>query len=274
MLKLLQILMLMAFLSHSEYATAQTDSGVVSGFQAFNDLLLPDVDQVTVGLGPSYGPDYLGSDDQEFFPRAVFYVKFSRFLSFENDGASINLLGLKNIQFGPVAHFTGPRREDDNPALTGLGNIDGSLDFGLFAKVVVANRFSARIRYFDDILANDNGTVFEVSLNTLLYQDERWSVALGLTGSYTDSRRAEQFFGISAEQAAASGLPEFSPGASFQDVRGDLGVRYQLNSKWSLNGYVRYARLLGDVTDSPIVDPLGSPNQLTVGTFISRTFEF
>ncbi len=264
----------MASVLASASVLAQSDSNIYSGLQAFSDLILPDVSQVTVGLGPSFGPDYYGSDDYEFRPKAALYIRFDDYLTLENDGFSFNLLGLSNFQFGPVAHFTPWRNENENPVLRGLGDIDASLDLGLYAKVLVAKRFSARLRVFNDLIQNDNGAAIELSLNTVLHQRDNFSLVLGLTGSWADNKRAQQFFGITEEQALASGLPEFRPGNSFQDVRADLGARWELSDKWAINAYGRYSRLLGDIKDSPLVDTFGSANQFTVGTFVTRTFAF
>ncbi len=253
---------------------AQSDSNIYSGLQAFSDLVLPDVSQITIGAGPSFGPDYFGSDDYEFRPKAALYIKFDKYLTLENDGASLNLLGLSNFQFGPVAHFTPWRNEDENPVLNGLGDIDASLDFGLYAKVLVAKRFSARLRLFNDLLKDDNGAAVELSLNAVIHQSDNFSLLFGVTGSWIDDKRAQRFFGVTANQALASGLPEFRPGTSFQDVRADIGARWELSDKWAVNAYGRYSRLLGDIKDSPLVDTFGSENQFTVGTFITRTFAF
>jgi len=259
-------------LSHSN--TAQAEGSFYSGLQSFTDLMVPDVKQISIGLGPSFGPDYLGSDDYEFRPKASFYIRFNKFLTLENDGASFNVLGLSNFQFGPVLHLTDQRKQSANPALNGLGNIQGSLDFGLYTKFLIADKFSARLRYFNDFLSNDNGGLFELSLNTVLYKREHLSVVLGVTGSWADKKRAQQFFGITAAQSATSGLAEYRPGGSFQDARVDLGARWDFAKNWSLNGYARYSRLVDNIANSPIVDPLGSANQFTVGSFVSYTFEF
>lgn len=254
-------------------ALAQSKDGLFSDLSDFGDLLLPPGTQFTLGAGARLGPDYFGSDEYEVRPDLAFFFRFGRKLTLTNDGTSLDILGLKDFSFGPVVRITGGRDEDENDALTGLGNIGASLDFGVFAKVNVADHFTARLRFFHAAAFNDNGGVIDLRLRRLLYQSDNLSVALGLRASWATEQRIEQFFGIDAEQAERSGLPEFSPGASFQDVRLALGASWSLSKQWSLNGFVRYARLLDDIVDSPIVTPLGSPNQFTIGSFLAYRFE-
>jgi outer membrane scaffolding protein for murein synthesis (MipA/OmpV family) len=45
-----------------------------------------------------------------------------------------------------------------------------------------------------------------------------------------------------------------------------------LTENWSVMGRVGYARLLGDVADSPIVDREGSANAYEAGVFVGYRF--
>ena len=255
-------------------ATAGSEDNFYSGLHAFGDLLLPKGTQITIGGGPQFGPDYFGSDDYEVEADLVFFLRFGRFLTLENDGASFNILGVKDFQLGPVVRISGGRDESENPALEGLGDIGASLDVGAFVKANVADRLIARLRYFRAVGGADNGGLADVTLSALLYKKDDFSVAMSLRGSWAGKTRAEQFFSISAEQSARSGLPEFSTGASAQDARVSVGARWEFATNWSLNGFARYSRLLGDIADSPIVDPSGSANQFTIGSYVAYTFQF
>ncbi|GAB4181354.1 MAG: MipA/OmpV family protein [Wenzhouxiangellaceae bacterium] len=252
----------------------QEEEGLFAGLLSLGDLLLPDRTQLTVGAGPRFGPDYLGSDDYEVAPDLALFVRFGDKFILESDGASLDILGLSDIQFGPVVRYSGGRNDNANEALTGLGDISGSLDFGAFVKARVANRFTARLRYSHALIGGDNGGLLDLQFNTLLYNVEPLAVVLSLRGSVAEPRRARRFFGISEEQSLESGLPEFDPGTSLQDIRLTLGARWQFTPKWSVNAFTRYTRLTGDIVDSPIIKPLGSRNQFTIGAVLAYTFEF
>lgn len=254
-------------------ATAQGNS-FFADLQSFGDLLLPDGTQITIGIGPQLSPDYVGSDNYEVEPNLAFFVRVGNFLTLENDGSSFNILGVRDFEFGPVLRFTGGRNDSSNPDLAGLGDITGSLDLGVFARVNVADHFTARLRYFAAVAGGGNGGVLDLTLKKLLYQKDSLSIAMAARTSWATENRAQKFFGISAEQALNSGLPEFNTGSSLQDIRVSLGASWEFKKNWSLNGFTRYSRLLGDIADSPIVDTLGSSNQFTIGTYVAHTFQF
>lgn len=253
---------------------AQSGDNIYAGLHSFGELLLPEGSQLTVGAGLSYGPDYFGSNDYSLEPDPVLFLRLGKILTLSNDGAAFNILGLKDFKFGPVVHFTGGRNQNTNPILDGLGDVGDSLDLGVFAKATIADRFIARLRYYHAVAGGSNGGAADLTFSTLLYETEKLSVALGARARWGDSQHTRQFFGISASQSTASGLPVFRPGSSVQDVRIGIGARWELSEEWSLNGYARYTRLIGEIDTSPLVDPFGSPNQLIVGTFLSHTIDF
>ncbi len=242
----------------------------------FSELLelVPSGTQMVLGAGPEIGPDYVGSNEYEIEPDIVFFIRLGDAFTVGNDGAALNILGLKGFQFGPVVGTTGGRNETKNPDLAGLGSFGTSLDLGVFAKVNVADYFTARLRYYHAVIGGNNGGLLDLRLSKLLYQKDNLSIVMAVRGSWVQGNRARQFFGISAEQSLSSGLPEFAPGGSFQDLRIDLGGRWEFTDNWSLNGFTRYSRLIGGIADSPIVNPLGSRNQFTVGSYVAYTFSF
>ena len=271
---LIRILLFYGLSMISSLTLAQSKDGVFSDLSDFGELLLPPGTQFTLGVGTRFGPDYVGSDDYEVSPDIAFFFRFGRKLTLTNDGTSFDLLGgLKDISFGPVLRITGGRDEYSNPALNGLGDINASLDLGVFTSFNVADQFSVRLRFFHAAAFGDNGGILDLRLRKLIYQTDQLSIALGLRSSWATEQRVEQFFGITPKQAANSGLSVFSPTASFQDIRLALGVRWALTENWSLNGFARFSRLLGDTADSPLVDPFGSNNQFSVGSFLAYRFE-
>lgn len=250
-----------------------------SGVQTFSDLLLPRSTQVTVGVGPSYGPDYFGSDDYEFAPELVFNLRFKDFLTFNNDGASINLLGegllgLSDFEFGPTLRIQAGRGDNANPDIEGLGDINGSPDLGLYAQVRIKERFVLQARYTHAFLNRGNGGRFDVRVSTLLYQKDHFSIAADGMVNWITKGRARTFFGVTGAQSEAAGLRPFDTRSSFQDMSAGVASRWEFKDKWALNTYARYSRIFGRIDNSPIIQDVGSPNQFIVGIHVARTFEF
>lgn len=257
-------------------ACADSLSSIYSGLQIFGDLLFPDETQITFGTGPRFSPDYLGSNDYQVEADFVFLVRVRNILTLDNDGVAINLLGLRDLQIGPVLKISGGRNEAANPALNGLGDIGAAFELGAFAKIVIAGKYVARIRYRHAVASGHRGGLADASLSTLIYENGAgdFSIALGFRGTWADKGYAQRFFGINAEQSIVSGIEEYPIGSSVRDIRLNTGARWVFARNWSLNGYAEYSHLVGQVANSPIVDGLGSPGQFSAGANVTHTFVF
>lgn len=267
---LLLALLLLLTLSPSG-VRAQSGDNIYDGLHAFGGLLMPEGSQLTLGAGMSYGPDYFGSDNYKLDPDFTVYLRLGRTLTVENDSATLNILGFKNIKFGPVLHFTGGRSDSNNPVLNGLGDIDTSIDLGLFVRSTIADHYILRLRYYHALIGGNNGGVMDLTFNARFIDEETVSAAFSVRARWGDAQHTGRYFGVSPVQSAITGLPEYSPGTSFQDVRISLGGRWELNKDWALNAYARYTRLVDDIADSPII---GDQDQYVVGAYLSHTFQF
>jgi outer membrane protein len=49
-------------------------------------------------------------------------------------------------------------------------------------------------------------------------------------------------------------LPAFSPDAGIKDAHIEIGAEVLLSDRWLLRAGGRYARLLGDAADSPVIE--------------------
>ena len=81
-----------------------------------------------------------------------------------------------------------------------------------------------------------------------------------------------EFFGISAAGAAASGLSQFDAESDFKDIGVNVGLTYKFTPKWSATGLASFTRLLGDAEDSPVTDDEGDASQFFIGALINISF--
>ena len=82
-----------------------------------------------------------------------------------------------------------------------------------------------------------------------------WVTLTAIAGSsYADGAYMESFFGVTAAQSAASTLPTFDAGSGIKDVYINLTGDFRLDDRWTFKLGGRYARLIGDAADSPIVE--------------------
>jgi len=255
-------------------AAAQRFESFSSGLANLGDVLLPNETQITLGLGPNYSPDYLGSDDYRFGVDTNILLRFKNYATVSNEGAEFNLLGLSDFELGPTADLVAGRRERANEALEGLGRIGRSLELGVYGRLRIRDTYTVRAQYRHALTGHDGG-VFTMRLNRLVYRssDERASVAAGLRWTWADKEYNQSFFGITQEQSDRSGLPVSTPAGSSRDIRGSLGARWRFRDRWALNGYAAYGLLLAEAANAAIVDDFGSRHQFGVGANLTYTFD-
>jgi outer membrane scaffolding protein for murein synthesis (MipA/OmpV family) len=82
----------------------------------------------------------------------------------------------------------------------------------------------------------------------------------------------QSYFGVTPAQAARSGYGVYRPSGGFKDVGVMAGISMPLSESWSVDLMAKYAHLLGDAADSPLVDLKGSANQFSAGLSLSYHF--
>lgn len=265
---------LLALMAGAAPARADVLSSISSNLSDVGNLLLPDIDHVTLGAGPKYAPDYMGSDDYRVVPDLVFEVTFAGRVFASNQGLEINLLGFGRVQLGPVVTISGQRSESDNPILAGLGNVKRSPEVGIFVRTTWEDQVTLRLRARQGIALGHEGMLIDLWGNSVIYRTKSMllSIFAGAGITWTNGRYQRAFFGISPEQAANSGLPEYQPGSSFRDAALVLGARRDVGQDWSVNLLGAYRRYLGNSADSPLVADYGSADSFTISLTLTRTF--
>jgi outer membrane protein len=89
-----------------------------------------------------------------------------------------------------------------------------------------------------------------------------------------DDRYNTAYFGVTAQQAIASGLPQYEAGGGVHSygIGATAVVPFDKNGKWSAVFIAGYDQLAGDAGDAPLVQLRGDVDQFTLGVFVSRTF--
>jgi outer membrane scaffolding protein for murein synthesis (MipA/OmpV family) len=80
---------------------------------------------------------------------------------------------------------------------------------------------------------------------------------------WADEDYTKSYFGVTASEAAASGMRPFQASAGVRDVGFTLSSRFPIWRQLSLVGAANYERLLGDAADSPLTDDRGDANQFS-----------
>ncbi|WP_417657218.1 MipA/OmpV family protein [Pseudidiomarina aestuarii] len=141
--------------------------------------------------------------------------------------------------------------DSDDGRLNGLGDSEEGTEFVLQAR----RAFSSDWRYWLDgrVITGDNGSlgIFGIGRRFGEQLDGTGS-ELALVAVFHDSDRANQDFGITAAQSAASGLSQTNMSSGLRSFGLHYNYRHYLNDSWLVFVEGLYERYSSDVSDSPI----------------------
>ncbi|MGF1449548.1 MAG: MipA/OmpV family protein [Opitutales bacterium] len=237
--------------------------------------MIPDFDEAVIrtSFGVGFAPDFEGSADYDPIPILSVRAEFERY-RVEVNGLSggVDVSPFKGWEFGPAFGFRFGRDDDvDNDVVSLLREIDEAFELGFFVgyklspKLLEKDLVAFRATFLHDVTSVHSG--FTVGLGaTYSFQALRMlRVGLGPTANFADGDYFDTFFSVDAGDAARSGLPAFDADGGLRDVGFNSTATFFYSRKWSITAFVSYRRLVGDASDTPIVDLEGSPNQVTSG---------
>jgi outer membrane scaffolding protein for murein synthesis (MipA/OmpV family) len=202
-------------------------------------------------------PKYEGSKDYEVlgvpFAAPVGAGEQGRIQFRGPEDIRLRLFEANGFEAGPLAGWRFDRDEDDARRLDGLGDIDG----GVVAGGYIAYRtpwLMPFLAYSHQLSGDETGGLLRFGAEApWIVPGVKLTAQAGAT--WADDDYMDAFFSVSAAQSAASGvLAVFDAEAGIKDVYFGLGADVPLTDTWTLKVSGRYAHLLGDAGDSPIVE--------------------
>jgi len=245
---------------------------------ALMDHIIPfGVTDLRIGIGPAFVPKYEGDNNGRMIAVPALAFRYKDILAMDGTQVRVNLLDLhqsptpQRLSAGPMIKIELGRHETDSLDLKGLGSVGASVELGGFINYNVG---PGRVRLVvrQDIANGHGGAIAELDAGMSVIHTSRLKLAAQVGVIWTSRRYKESFFGVNATQSAASGLPVYAPGAGFNSVTFSVGGEYQIMRHWSIGLQTVYERLVGGSAASPLVQLRGSPNQISLGTFIIYSF--
>lgn len=166
------------------------------------------------------------------------------------------------LSVGAQLAFEGGRDSSESGFLSsrGLPSLPASLSWGVHAELeknIGPVPLIALLRYRQDA---DSARGAQTDLRLTAGVFERAGLIAGVFAQTTwaDTRAAQYYHGLTAQQAALSGLPAFEPqGGPLYNAAGLLWS-YVLSPEWMLLGSFETRQLRGDALNSPLVQTSGS----------------
>ncbi|MDO9226864.1 MAG: MipA/OmpV family protein [Pseudomonadota bacterium] len=230
----------------------------------------------SLGLGVGVRPAYEGADERKtrLTPNINLFYGDTYFLTGMTAGANLwqhtTAQGL-SISAGPLLALRRGRDEDDNAALTGLGDIDYSLDAGGFIRFR-KDGWQARADVRKDVSNGDGGATVNLSVGYGMPVTQNLRLRANLDTAWASTAYMNTFYGIDATQSANSGIAQYAAGSGFKQVGASLSADYAISREWGGFASLRYTRLIGDAADSPIVAAGGSKDQVATTVGIKYRF--
>lgn len=225
-----------------------------------------------VALGPQLVPSYPGADTVSVRP----LIDFSRArgdtpFTFEaaDESAGFALLRRGGMAIGPAIGFEGSRTRGD------VGAPVDKVGFTVEAGAFIQYQLSETIRLRAELrkgIGGHEGWVGSLGGDYVMRSGDAWLVAFGPRLTLADDRYHRAYFGVSAEDAAATGSRRFRADGGVQAVGVTTNVLRQLTPRWGVYAYARYDRLAADAGRSPLAREYGSRNQLSGGVAATYTF--
>ena len=220
-----------------------------------------------LGIEGVVQPEYLGSEDYQIAPSALFSVEY---VNLPGIGAFGGPDGL-GLSVGPSFKYQPKRDSSDYSALKGLDDIDPAYEVGVKASYEweYADVYG-NVRY---ALGGGDGFVGDFGARVIARPTEALTLKFGPTVSLASSDYMDTYFGVSARESLNTGgrLAPYSPSGGFKSVGLAAEARYEIFTDYFITADATYDRLVGDAKDSPIVKA-GDANQYYFGLGISKRF--
>lgn len=226
---------------------------------------------------------YVGSSDYRIVPLPL--ISFDDIGGFQLSGLALSYPlidigsgrgpGGWSLSAGARASFDFGRDSDDSPTLDGFDDISASLLTGGFLRATYGV-IGVNVEAGQDVLNGHNGFNADLSVGTFIPPGvlvDNLTIRPALTLSWADDNYTQAIYGVTAQQAAASILPQYNLGGGFHRASASLITGYEIDDLWQLNGIVSYREYIGDYRDSPILQaPDGATSDVFMLLGISRRF--
>lgn len=214
--------------------------------------------RVNAGPGLVITPQYPGSKGERSMPLPMLDIAYGQCLFLSTGrGLGAYFVNRQDWQIGSSLWFRRGRHHDEGAKVTELGDIGTAAEAQLFAN------YNLGPAAFGATLAKDlggsDGLTLDASADWRLPLSARVQASLGAESSFGSSRYMQTWFGVTPDQARASGLAEYSPGAGFRSAGPTASLNYVLTRRWTFSARVADDFLIGKAANSPVIDRKAMP---------------
>lgn len=230
-----------------------------------------------VALGAGIAPEYDGADDVRAIPFVLADFRWQG-ITFEFRGlrGRADLAADPRLAIGPVIGARLDRRDRDGQ-VGFLPDIDTAIETGVF----VGYRFGGNqlgegslqvdLTAVHDVSHTHNGLLATASASYAAVRRRHTFVSVDVQTTWASTDYTRTYFGVSAQDAARSGLRAYRPSSGIRDVGAGLSAGYFFGRHVGVVARAGANYLVGDIADSPVTEQ-GSRWQPAAGIALSYRF--
>jgi outer membrane protein len=189
---------------------------------------------------------------------------------------TVNVLDNKSWSLGPLLNYRFGRDDDvDDDVVARMREVDASVELGGFVgwRWQDANdrrhQFTTSLQFQQDVASGHEGWLGILSARYFHPISRPLTLSLGVSTSYASDDYMDSYFSVDANNVARTGLPLFSAGGGMRDIRISPMAVFSFSPTWHVAGGIIISKLLGDASDSPVVDIRGDSTQLFAGVGVA-----
>lgn len=241
--------------------------------QAADENLAPPL-AISLGAGVARIPDYEGGRKQHssVFPiiNTTWKTDYGVLMLGGDASAPNNSIPLLSLAIADPEHFVagvtldydGGRRDDrsgtafrsGSPRLHGLGNLSGTLQYGVFGAYTVGFATANLAVRKAPSGRGHGGTIADLSVELALRIDKQLTFTASPTLTWVSMQTMRSYFGVTPAQAAASGFRAYMPDDGLKSYGMTLTANVQATKHWIFAANLAASRLSGQAAASPIVE--------------------
>ncbi len=219
-----------------------------------------------IGLVLDYGPAFYGSSQFKLKPHLAGFVRYGRFTitgvggftTYSNTeverGVAADVVRRDDLRVNLSLRADGGRKESDGDQLRGMGNIPATVRLRLAGQWRFAPGWALSAGTRMDILNRVGGAVMDLSLGHEWQLSPTSRLGVGWSVLAGSARYMQAWHGVTAQQSAASGYPEFRAGGGLRTTALGATWRHELGDSghWALFATGSVSRQLGSAAKSPL----------------------
>ncbi|MGO4278662.1 Outer membrane scaffolding protein for murein synthesis, MipA/OmpV family [Cupriavidus sp. OV038] len=259
----LAALLLALALLHAPAARAQTPAPLAEWQYSVGVPLVemfqgqPEGWKFRLGAAMTVRPRYDGAHDYYVFGGPTIDIRYAdKFFASTGEGLGWNIVSNDHWRAGiALTYDLGRREKKDHDNLAGMGNIGMAAETKMFVDYVVSKSFPLVIRAnARRQFGGANGWIGDLgAYMPLPGSSEKFFWFAGPTMTVADSAYMGRWFGVTPEQAARSGHPEYRASGGIKSYGGGVSAIWFINKHWFATADFGVSALVGDAKNSPIV---------------------